>query len=129
MDEFTSKSGREIASWTPENVYARLKVIYLQFGDSITRGLVFGMLLYRHASEIAHGTLYGILYSWGAMEINRSPNTPDDIAMFRRLELRHILRLISYSLESFVRIFSVKFDQHDLGMAAKSARILYYKYR
>jgi hypothetical protein len=34
LQEFTSRSGREITAWTEENVPARLKVIHDKFGKS-----------------------------------------------------------------------------------------------
>src|SRR5688500_10920835 len=57
LQEYTSKTGREITSWTPETVKERLEAIDRRFGRDTARGLIFGILIYRHASEIAHGTL------------------------------------------------------------------------
>lgn len=93
LNEFTSKSGREITSWTPENVQQRLETTYLKFGHDATRGLAFGLLLYRHASEIAHGTVFGTLFSWGAMEFGIPLTSPSDIGRFRRKELRSLMKL------------------------------------
>ncbi|EMQ6158647.1 hypothetical protein R9D69_001224 [Pseudomonas aeruginosa] len=129
LDEFTTKSGREITSWTPENVQQRLEAVHLSFGGELTRGLAFGLLLYRHASEIAHGTLYGTLFSWGAMEPSRSLNSPNDLALFRRAELRHLLKLVCFTLESLIRICASVLEEPLLGESAKSARLDYYKMR
>lgn len=129
LREFTSRSGREITSWTPENVQQRLEAAYLKFGPEETRGLAFGLLLYRHASEIAHGTLYGTLFSWGAMEPSRPLTGPDDMGKFRRRELRHLLKLVSFSLESVVRIAGSVLDIADVCVLARKARSDYYEQR
>lgn len=129
LDEFTSRSGREITSWTPENVQQRLEAVYARFGEDAVKGLAFGLLMYRHASEIAHGTLYGTLFSWGATEIGRSLRSPADLALFRRLELRHLLKLVCFSLESLVRVLAIATARQDLGAAAKDAFVMYYAAR
>ncbi|MGB6114973.1 MAG: DUF5677 domain-containing protein [Comamonas sp.] len=127
LDEFTSKSGREITSWTPENVQQRLEAVYLQFGAEATKGLAFGLLMYRHASEIAHGTLYGTLFSWGAVEPNRPLQSPDDLSEFRRAELRHLLKLVCFSLESLIRVAGPVVGATGLADAAKKAFLAYYE--
>lgn len=129
IDEYTSKSGREITSWTPENVQQRLEAVHRTFGADATNGLAFGLLLYRHASEIAHRTLYGTLFSWGAMEPGRPLNSPSDLCKFRRTELRHLLKLVCFSLESLIRISSVALDYSSPGEAAKKALKDYYETR
>ncbi|UVA78030.1 DUF5677 domain-containing protein [Pandoraea commovens] len=126
LREFTSKSGREITSWTPENVQQRLDAIFLKFGESKTRGLAFGLLIYRNASEIAHGTLFGALFSWGAMEVGRPLRSKEDIGKFRRKELRHMMKLVSYSLESLIRVVSSVTEATDMDAAATNARATYY---
>lgn len=127
LDEFTYKSGREITSWTPENVQQRLEAVHRTFGDEATKGLAFGLLLYRHASEIAHGTLYGTLFSWGAAEPSRPLKSATDMGVFRRAELRHLLKLVCFSLESLIRISSVPLDAPTLSDSAKKALQDYYK--
>lgn len=127
LDEFTSRSGREITSWTQENVQQRLEAVYLQFGAEATKGLAFGLLMYRHASEIAHGTLYGTLFSWGAVEPGRPLQSPDDLGRFRRTELRHLLKLVCFSLESLIRVAGPVVGSTALADAAKNAFVRYYE--
>ena len=129
LREFTSKSGREITSWTPENVQQRLETAYVKFGHEATRGLAFGLLIYRHASEIAHGTLFGTLFSWGAMEPGYPLSSPSDIGKFRRTELRHLLKLVSFSLESLIRIVASTLEAPEVSVAARKARADYYQKR
>lgn len=127
LQEFTSRSGREITSWTPENLQQRLEAINLKFGVKRTRGLAFGLLLYRHASEIAHGTLYGTLFSWGAMDLPRPLTGPDGIGRFRQRELRHLLKLVSFSLESVIQVVGSALGTEDICSSAGDARRRYFE--
>lgn len=129
LDKFTTKSGREVASWTPENVPQRLEAVYQRFGPSDSRGLAFGLLLYRHASEVAHGTLFGTLFSWGAMELGKRLTCPEDLGIFRVKELKHLIKLVAYSNESVVRILSSALGKPVLGAAVVEARKAYYRQR
>lgn len=129
LDDYTSRSGREITAWTPENVQQRLEAIHSKFGAKRARGLAFGLLLYRHSSEIAHGTLYGTLFSWGATEVTAPLKSPGDIGKFRENELRLLLKLISYSLESLVSITGVALGIAGIDSEAVQARLDYYRDR
>lgn len=129
LEDFTTKTGREVSSWTPENVPQRLEAVFKHFGSRDCRGLAFGVLLYRNASEIAHGTLFGTLFAWGAMEIGRPLTGPEDLAKFRIRELRHLIKLIAYSQESFARILATQLSAPDIAEAAINARTNYYEKR
>lgn len=129
LEEFTTKSGREISSWTPENVPQRLDAIYRKFGPADSRGLMFGLLLYRHASEIAHGTLFGTLFSWGAMELGTPLNSSGDMAKFRQKELQHLMKLVVHAHESVIRILASRLQDQSLHEAAVRARNDYYRDR
>lgn len=127
LEEFTSKSGREITSWTPENVQRRVEAIYVKFGRQESLGLVYGLLLYRHASEIAHGTLFGALFAWGAMDPKGPPKTVGDIQAFRVEQARLLLMLTGFSLESLVRIAARVLLMPDVGAAARNAGLAFSK--
>lgn len=108
LQEFTSRKGREITTWTDENVPERLSVIHEKYGRA-SRNLYWALLLYRHASEIAHGSLFGVLFSWGATEPS-TPRSTEDIRKFRDSNLRHVLMLTGSALNSLIQIVA-----HDLG--------------
>lgn len=66
LREFTTKSGKERTEWTEENVTERLNVIASVHGEKAGTALhccIFAV--YRHASDILHGTLFGSLFSLG----------------------------------------------------------------
>lgn len=129
LDEFTSKSGREVTSWTPENVSTRLEAINEAFGLNKSRGFAFGLLLYRYSSEIAHGTLFGTMFSWGAMEIGKPLSSPKDMALFRNKELQHLIKLLAYSIESAIKVISAVLGDETLPDRAIQARADYYASR
>jgi hypothetical protein len=69
LSEFTSRKGREIRSWTPESVEKQLEYIDSRFGSAVGSVLMYGFIaIYRHASEIAHGSLFGAMWAMGVTE-------------------------------------------------------------
>jgi hypothetical protein len=124
LQEFTSRKGREITAWTDENVPERLKVIHERYGKA-SRKLYWALLLYRHASEIVHGSLFGVLFPWVATEPS-SPRSVEDIRKFRESNLRHVMMLTGSALNSLIQIVA-----HDLGHRelAESSNAIDKEYR
>jgi len=64
LDEYTNKRGDEVRDWTPENLEKRISAI----SDRHRRaGLCLGVAsfaIYRPASELLHGTYYGVNLFW-----------------------------------------------------------------
>lgn len=70
LDEFTNKRGHEIRDWTPESLEQRIAAV----SDRHERaGLCLGVVyfsIYRPASELLHGTYYGVNLFWqGSREL------------------------------------------------------------
>lgn len=61
---FTDKKGREIKDWTPLNIDKRISVVRQLSEPAATAlaGAVF--TIYRHSSELLHGTYFSIVYYW-----------------------------------------------------------------
>ncbi len=102
LQEFTTKSGKEVSSWTPETVKDRIQIIAKKYGDDVGARLQFGLFsIYRHASEIAHGTLFGALFILGYTD-PKSPTSSDDLRI-RQLEyLSIILLMLGLSLSALL---------------------------
>ena len=67
--EFTDRRGQEVKQWTPESVNRQIEIIENKYGKRVGALLILAMLsTYRHASEIAHGTLFGTLWTYGLTE-------------------------------------------------------------
>lgn len=77
LARFSTSRGREIMGWTPESIDDRIKEIGNAFGKHPRILLATARaLVYRDASEILHGTLYGALSSIGAFERTAEPGDP-----------------------------------------------------
>lgn len=82
--EFTRK-GREIPQWTSESERTKLEKIDAKYGGNLADMLGIAMMcVYRHASEVAHGTLFGVLWSIGATE-----KMPKSETEAREIQQRH----------------------------------------
>jgi hypothetical protein len=73
---FTTRRGRELTDWTPDNIEARLNFI-----EEKSKGASLGLAssfysIYRHASEILHGTYFGVVYFW---TIDGRPTSRDEL--------------------------------------------------
>jgi hypothetical protein len=90
LDEFTRKNGKEITSWTSLSLEERLDVIGKRFGLGTDLRLRLAFFkIYRHSSEIIHGTYYGNLYFLcGPPAARDRPN--DDLAV---TTLEHLVGL------------------------------------
>lgn len=90
LNEFTGKKGKEITTWTDVSLDDRLLVIKAKFGLPIylrLHGAFF--LIYRHSSEIIHGTYYGNLYFLGGPPGAREKPSGD----LRATSLEHLVGL------------------------------------
>lgn len=64
LDEYTNKRGDEVRDWTPENLEKRMAVVSNWHRRA---GLCLGVAsfsVYRPASELIHGTYYGVNLFW-----------------------------------------------------------------
>jgi hypothetical protein len=101
---FTSKKGREITQWTEENVQQRIEAIDRRHGLSASRSLMFALFsIYRHGSEIAHGSLFGALYSLG-LTLPGGPRTAEELDRFRNSSVACLLWFLGKSIDSLVYV-------------------------
>jgi hypothetical protein len=69
LAEFSTRKGDERRTWTEESLESRLSTIADKFGTKIGTPLhVAQFAIYRHSSEILHGTFFGCLYFFGATQ-------------------------------------------------------------
>lgn len=96
VGEFTSRRGRE-RDWTLENVKQRIEAIDAKYGEKAATYLQVAFLaIYRHASEIAHGTLFGSLFALGATQPSGPPASTEDMAKHQRSNLTMILMMLGF---------------------------------
>jgi hypothetical protein len=101
---FTTKKGREITQWTPENVEERIKAVGTKHGPRAEGGLMFGLFaIYRHGSEIAHGSLFGALYSLG-LTLPGGDESGNDLDRYIRMNLSTLLWFVGRSVNSLIYV-------------------------
>ena len=84
--EFTTSKGRP-KDWTDLKLNQRLDVVASVFPKTALISLGASYFnIYRHASEVVHGSYYGALMIWGTTAPNNLPITRDD---FRLIFLDH----------------------------------------
>lgn len=104
VEEFTNKKGHEIRSWSDDNTFSKIKLITNEFGYEI--GYPFSLCLYyiyRHSSEIIHGTIFGAMFSMGMTQERKEwPETKQEYDEYynNRLTLlgQSIILLISSTI-------------------------------
>ncbi len=107
--EFTSSKGREKTSWTSETVTERIEVIGAKYGTEVATRLQFALLsIYRHASEIAHGTLFGALFALGLTLPSGPPTSSEDMAKHQRQNITMLLMMLGFSISSLLRVVATE---------------------
>ena len=101
LEEFTTKKGFEVRSWTGDNVFYKIETISKKYGRKVKDILNIGLFnVYRHASEIAHGTLFGLFYIIGATEMKKRPQDTQQLLTFHRQHLTLIILTICLLIEA-----------------------------
>jgi hypothetical protein len=114
IDEFTSKRGREITSWTPASLKTRIEKVGLKYGNRVTKGLQFGLLaIYRHASDISHGTVFGSMYAVGLADASGPPKNPSELQQRQRENLCMLLTLLGGVVDSLLHVLGHYLDVED----------------
>ncbi len=71
LAEFTRKDGRERRNWTDKSISDRIQIIHDKYGGTIGQTLLMTLLaIYRDASEVAHGTLFSVMWALGVTGSN-----------------------------------------------------------
>ena len=104
IDEFTAQSGRE-KSWIDLSVDERIARIGQKLGQSIVTSLHWARFaVYRHSSEILHGTFFGVLYFFGQTIPGRAGSSRESREFVAQQNLMIILSCVlaqSAIVESF----------------------------
>ena len=115
LKEFTDKKGREIRKWTNENIEKQIEIIEQKYGSEVSGNFVFGLTsIYRHASEIMHGTFFGALFSIGMTSPSEKPKTADEMKMFWGGNISMLLLTLIASLNSVLIVLSTDYSMADL---------------
>jgi hypothetical protein len=102
--QFTAKSGRE-KGWVDESIDDRIAAIGEHFGQGVLDLLHLArFMVYRHSSEVLHGTLFGALYFFGLTQPKQDMTLRDSA---EDIGQQHIMLLgaTAFCLHSVVRVF------------------------
>ena len=78
LNEYTTRKGWENTKWTADSPAKRVERIAAAYGQE--HAAIFTILLdsfHQEASELAHGTFYGAMYSWGRASLTSAPTGND----------------------------------------------------
>ena len=120
LEEFKSKKGREVMRWTEESVADRIHSIETHLGGNVSSGLIGGLTLYRHSSDIAHGTLFGTLFSLGLTSPTGHPKSPDELVQHFNGQLSMLFFLLGMCFNSLILGVAPKLGKLDLVKKSNS---------
>lgn len=73
IEDFSTKKGKEINSWTPETTKAKVEIIGKKYGTYVNGLLTFAFFtIYRDVSEIIHNSYYGVRIFLGMQQKDMS---------------------------------------------------------
>lgn len=108
MEEFTSRDGRE-KGWVDSSIDERIKLAGVRLGESVVTKLHFArFMVYRHSSEILHGTLFSAMYFFGLTLPGRS-NAKEDVMEYIGYQHMMLLMASGLALESVVEAFHLTY--------------------
>lgn len=103
--QFTSRTGRE-KGWIDLNIDDRINVVGQHFSESVLSSLHFArFMVYRHSSEVLHGTFFSTLYFFGVTEPSNSHRKPEDMLNFIGQQHMLILFAATLSLRAVIEAF------------------------
>jgi Family of unknown function (DUF5677) len=107
ISEFT-RNGKELSDWTPHNISARIKHIKHTDNGAAVSLSGASMSIYRHASELLHGTYFSVVYFWSA---NTSPaHTREQFEACWKEHFLTVFTALFFSTHAVISLFSRRFD-------------------
>jgi hypothetical protein len=109
IEEYTTTKGNEERSWTgdkKDNVFRKIKQIRQKHGKSIGMAMAMGTFeIYRHSSEILHGSIFGSMYAMGITELRQNwPKSVVDREKHAYTELSLLLNVLCLLCNASLRI-------------------------
>jgi hypothetical protein len=105
LQEFTTSRGKEQKHWTTETIEQQIAAISRKYGERLAGFMLVAMMvIYRHASEIAHGTLFGEWWHLGFTPPGPYPQTRDDLNLGPRGRASLMMACLSFCVYSVVSI-------------------------
>jgi len=115
IEEFSNEKGFEIRAWTGDNTRKKIELISDKYGKEIGMILTINLFyIYRHSSEIIHGTLFGSIYSRGMTNLVQEwPINDDEFKRFNNIEISFVLINTILLIYCVARIIHTHFPMED----------------
>ena len=128
LKEFTNKKGHEIRSWSSDNTFRKIKLITEKYGKGI--GFPFSLCLYyiyRHSSEIIHGSIFGAMFSLGmTQERSEWPESKEEFDEYYNHRLTLLGQSIILLISSTIHIIG---NHSDIDEIEEENKTLVSKFR
>ncbi len=119
IDEFTARSGRE-RGWTDLSIDARCEKVGRILGANVLTPLHWARFaVYRHSSEILHGTFFSAVFFMGLTDPKGAPATVDE--WLERIASQHLMVLMAavLALVAVAKAVSATADAPELATQAE----------
>jgi hypothetical protein len=111
VEEFTSGKGRE-KNWTDESLAKQLDSIARKYGDRLAGFLAFARLfIHRHASEIAHGSLFSMWWYLGFTVPGEYAQVSGDFELITRDKAVNALFILNFCVYTMIAVVSKEYSQ------------------
>ena len=119
FNEFTNSKNKEIREWSPEskmNVFKKIHLISSEIDESIGNVLNFCLFsIYRHSSEVIHGTLFGSFFGLGFNLIDKTNNVknPKEHEKYIYNMNAYLMHVLNLLLETSLKIVNQNYPIPD----------------
>lgn len=125
LQEFTRSNGKEERDWTKDNLDTRLKVIDEKYPKDCVFLVGSVAQIYRHSSEILHGTLFGSAYFWQPYGFTGDTRLDYD----RSILLNHYTAVYSSCLMAVIGLISILSSRFECSGIAEANSVLLRRYK
>lgn len=128
IEDFTTKKGFEERSWTGDNTFKKIELIAEKYGQNIGTILTLNLFfIYRHSSEIIHGTMFGVLFTRGLTHLTSEwPENDEKLKKLSNTNISFLLMNVMLLTYCALEIINHHFPIDD---EIKQAREMVKKYR
>lgn len=116
IDSFTTKKGKESNSWSPDSVYKKLEVVAEKHGVGAGTAMAMASYsIYRHSSEILHGTIFGSMFALGMTQLRHEWPTDDESRMdYISTEIYLLLHVLTLHCNCTAKIILSHYPNEEL---------------
>lgn len=122
LDEFTRR-GKENPDWTPLNISQRISEVKKRNESAAISLAGASFSIYRHSSELLHGTYFSVVYFWTLGE--RASISKDSFQSVWEQHFMTIFNAVFFSCTAVIEVIGSEFDCcTSLNMSKESNNIL-----